>query len=237
MPITVRPKSHPATVGVASGTDGAQPAIARLRDVAVAIRGARILAAIDLDLYGSEVVGLVGPNGAGKTTVLRVLATLQPVDTGAVQILGSDLTGEVPAAVRRRVAYLGHEPAPHPALSLRENLGLLGGRGQDAEAVEDVLDVVGLRAAGDRRVAECSRGMVRRAEVARALLLEPRLLLLDEAHAGLDLASTGLVSLLLDEVRGRGGAAVVVSHDRDRLEPLIDRLVRLEGGRIAVGTG
>lgn len=234
VPITARSQPHPR---VADPGDQPPPSpVAALRDIAVTIGGAPILANIDLELRSSEVVGLVGPNGAGKTTLLRVLATLQPIASGEGRVLGVGLHGEVPGAVRRRIVYLGHEPALHPSLSLRENLHLLAGRWRTDAEVDDVLDAVGLGAAGDRRATDCSRGMVRRAEMARALLLEPRLLLLDEAHAGLDLASSGLVSLLLDDVHGAGGAAVVVSHDHGRLEPLVDRLVRLEAGRI-VGAG
>lgn len=213
--------------------------VAVLRDVAVTVRGVRILADIDLVVEPSEIVGLVGPNGAGKTTLLRVLATFQPIASGEGQVLGVDLRGDVDGSLRRRIVYLAHEPALHPSLSLRENLHLLAGAwGSPAEValVEDVLDMVGLRGAADRPTANCSRGMVRRAEIARALLLEPRLLLLDEAHAGLDLASAGLIELLLDQVRDAGGAALVVSHDHDRLGPLVDRQVRLEAGRI-VGAG
>jgi heme exporter protein A len=106
---------------------------------------------------------------------------------------------------------------------------LLGERpGRAAQALE----VVGLAGARRRRAAHCSQGMLRRAEFARALLTRPRLLLLDEAHAGLDPAASGLVALLVGDVRGRGGAAVLVSHEPRRIRPLVDHTMELAEGRL-----
>ncbi len=225
-----RSSARPAAVAAA---DGRLPPVAELHEAGVAIGATPILSAIGLRLRAGEVVGLVGPNGAGKTTLLRLLATLVPLAAGRGTVLGADLQDRSASSVRRRIAYLGHEAALHPSLSLRENLQLLGGQHRrDAERVEAILDLVGLVGAGDRPAHDCSRGMVRRAEIGRALLLEPRLLLLDEAHAGLDMASMGLVRLLLDDVRSRHGAAVVVSHDIGRLDPIVDRVMGLQAGRI-----
>ncbi|MGH3443165.1 MAG: ATP-binding cassette domain-containing protein, partial [Nitriliruptorales bacterium] len=193
-----------------SADGGGAADVAELRSVSVALGTARILDDVSLRLRAGDVIGLVGPNGTGKTTLLRVLATLLPVTAGELNILGAQIFGPVPPPLRGRIAYLAHEAALHPSLSLVENLRLLGaGRNGAASEVGHVLEVVGLAGAGDRLVSRCSRGMVRRAEIARALLLRPDLLLLDEAHAALDAASADLVDVLLDEVRSGAGAAVV----------------------------
>lgn len=208
-------------------------AIAVLEDVAVTIGLTRVLEGLSFNLLAGEVVGLVGPNGAGKSTLLRVLATLLRPAAGHGRVLGADLGTAAPLSVRRRIALLGHEAGLHPALSLRENFDLVSRlAGAPRHRVEGVLDLVGLKGAADRRIGRCSRGMVRRAEIARALLTTPTLLLFDEAHGGLDAASGVLVETLLDDVRGRGGAAVVVSHDGQRLGALVDRPVELDGGRL-----
>ena len=104
------------------------------------------------------------------------------------------------------------------------------------DAVETALQEVGLARAADRRADQCSQGMVKRADLARALISRPTLLLLDEPHAGLDPAASELVDFLLAEVRERGGAALVVSHDRDRLQEMVDAVFELrDGGLVPLG--
>jgi len=209
------------------------PPLAALRGVGVRLGATPVLRAVDLEVGAGQAVGLVGANGSGKTTLLRVLATLLPSTSGGGTVLGAPLDAPARLAVRPAIALLGHAPALYPQLTLDENLALvarlLGERpGRAAQALE----VVGLAGARQRRAAHCSQGMLRRAELARALLTRPRLLLLDEAHAGLDPSASGLVALLVDDVRGRGGAAVLVSHQPRRLRPLVDRIVELADGRL-----
>ncbi|GAA3137444.1 hypothetical protein GCM10010530_67030 [Kribbella aluminosa] len=188
---------------------------------------------VDLELRSGQAMGLVGANGSGKTTVLQVLATLRRPRTGSGEVLGADLSRSVAAQVRRQICLVGHQPALYPQLSLRENLRFVAallGRG-DA-VVESALETVGLLRAADRRADRCSQGMRRRADLARVLIGEPRLLLLDEADSGLDPAARELVDHLVASVRGRGGAAVVVSHDRERLGGLVDNVVEVRDGRL-----
>lgn len=210
------------------------PEVARLDDVDVDIGRTPVLRAVSIVVREGEAVGLVGPNGVGKSTLLQVLATLLPPVSGSVQVLGADVSDQRRRAeVRTRIALLGHEPALHPSLTLGENLDLVAQlRGRTARDTENVLTLVGLSAAARRRTDRCSPGMVRRAEIARALLTRPDLLLLDEAHAGLDADASELIAALVADVTDRGGAAVVVSHDLDRLAPLVDRTMRLEAGRV-----
>lgn len=211
--------------------------VAALESVDVDIAGTPVLRALDLTIEVGEVVGLLGPNGSGKSTLLNVLAGMLVPVGGRAQVLGADLRTEGAAgrsrlaAARTSVALVGHQPALYPQLELGENLRLvarLTGRSQaDATAA---LEAVGLGAAAHRRADRCSYGMLRRADLARAFLTEPRLLLLDEAHAGLDRDSVHLVQVLTERVRIRSGACVLVSHHQDQMRPLVDRVVALVQG-------
>jgi heme exporter protein A len=212
--------------------------LAMLKDVAVRLGLTPVLDGIDLELHPGESLGLAGPNGSGKTTLLRVLATLVTPSRGNGSVLGADLRSDQRWAVRSRIALLGHTPALYPELTLAENTELAARlTGRPTGGVREVLRVVGLSAAADRRADHSSFGMQRRAEFARLLLTEPDLLLLDEPYAGLDRAAAGLVEALAEATRRRGGAVVLVSHDAGRLAPLVDRMLELTGGRIALPLG
>ena len=241
----VHPTGAEAPTGVASdvvdhgdvpSSPGSQP-VAVLAGVGVDVGGVPVLRGLHLRLEAGEVVGLVGPNGSGKTTLLRVLAGLLPPVHGDGTVLGADLraTGaagrDARAAARASVALVGHQPALYPQLELGENLRLVARLTGRLEAQADrSLEAVGLAAAARRRADRCSHGMLRRADLARAMITEPLLLLLDEAHAGLDRGSVRLVEFLTAQVRARSGSSVLVSHDADRLLPLVDRVVELVDG-------
>ncbi|OLT41767.1 transcriptional regulator [Saccharomonospora sp. CUA-673] len=207
-------------------------AIATLAGVAVDVERTAVLRGVDLTVGPGDSVGLVGANGSGKSTLLRVLATLLPPVSGRGEVLGAALGSPDCAAVRPRIALVGHDAALYPRLTLRENLEFVARlTGRSGRAVDDALEAVGLGPARNRPAEVCSQGMRRRAELARVLLTEPGLLLLDEAHAGLDAASIGLVEVVVRQVCDRGGASVVVSHDHPRLHGLADQLVEIVGGR------
>ena len=192
-----------------------------------------VLRGVDLTVAAGEAVGLVGGNGSGKSTLLRVLATLLAPRSGTAHVLGARLGTREVERVRPAIAMVGHAAALYPRLTLAENLRFwcrLSGR--DAGAAGAALRMVGLERAADRPADRCSHGMLRRAELARAWLASPRLLLLDEADAGLDRSSAALVDLLVTEARGRGGCAVVVSHEQERLGSTVDRLVEIEAGAL-----
>lgn len=192
-----------------------------------------ILRGLDLSLGAGEVVAVTGPNGSGKSTLLRLLATLLPPSAGHFTLFGTGAAAARRPAVRRRIGYVGHDPALHPDLSLRDNLRLVARlAGRDRSSVEEALSVVGLAGAAERPVAVCSAGMRRRAELARILLCRTQLLLLDEAHAALDSASRRLVDAVTNDVVERGGAAVLVTHDPGALDGLAGRLLRLDRGRL-----
>jgi heme exporter protein A len=204
-----------------------------LRNVSVRMGVTTILRGVDLTVGRGEAIGLFGGNGAGKTTLLMLLAIqLKPAE-GDATVLGADLTSGERLDVRPRIGLIGHSPALYPELTLRENLGFAAAvMGVAPAAVDDALATVGLGGAADRPVTACSYGMQRRAEFARELMLQPDLLLLDEPHSALDVAAADLVAHLTTDVTGRGGAAVLVSHDRERVEKVVDRSVELVGGTL-----
>jgi heme exporter protein A len=192
-----------------------------------------VLRGIDLEVAPGEVVGVVGPNGSGKSTLLRILATLITPTVGSAHILGVEVGSDGMRAVRRRLALLGHHAALWGELTLLENLSFVGRMsGAGTEGVEEILDLVGLGGSMQRRADHSSHGMQRRIEFARTLLTRPDLLLLDEAHAGLDKAAQALVELTVNDVRNRDGGVVLVSHEPDRMLPLVDTTYHLIGGAL-----
>lgn len=207
--------------------------IADLSDVRVTLGGRIVLDRLDFTLHEGDCVGVAGPNGSGKTTLVRTLATLQTIAKGHGSVLGADMGDRNLTEVRRQIGLIGHQPSLIPELTLHENLvhmARLAGLGSDR--VDHALDVVGLAEASDRRAEASSFGMKRRVEIAHVLLTKPRFLLLDEAASGLDESARELVAALLRSVRDRGGASVMVSHDRAHLSAHCERMFDLRSGRL-----
>jgi heme exporter protein A len=193
-----------------------------------------ILADVRLRVAPGEALGVFGANGAGKTTLLRLLATLVPPSRGHGRVLGASLTDDGRYDVRPRIGYVGHVPGLYPELTLAENLGFIArARGLETSRVDAALTSVGLAGAADRLAERCSHGMQRRAEFARILMTEPSLLLLDEPHSALDADAVDLVDALVARTVGSGGAAILVSHDRERVTDIADRTVEIRQGTIA----
>lgn len=191
-----------------------------------------VLAGVDMTVEPGEKVGIVGPNGSGKTSLLSVLATLQTPSGGEGQVLGAKLGTRDVIPVRPHIGLSGHQPALYDELSLAENLAHVARlSGIDPVHAEAALDQVGLSAAAGRRASACSNGMRRRADLARLLMIRPRLALLDEAQAGLDATAVAIVDALSARTVADDGAVIMVSHDATQLESRVDRIVRLIDGR------
>lgn len=195
------------------------PTIATLHNVSVRFGSTLVLDEVDLEVSSGVAIGITGPNGAGKSTLLSVLATLQAPTTGAVAVFGAPVERRDLIAVRRRIGVSAHEPGLYPELTLLENLHLIEKLVGDVKmSAAQALEVVGLSGAGHRLAQASSNGMRRRVDLARLVMTRPELLLLDEAHAGLDASARAIIARLIHRTCEAGGAAVVVSHDRSILD-------------------
>jgi heme exporter protein A len=191
------------------------------------------LSDVSLSLAEGQTLVVLGPNGAGKTTLLRVLATLLRPHAGSVRVLGCSLPGEA-WAVRGRVGLLGHEPLLYRELTALENLRFharLHGVGN--ERVDDLLESLAIAGRASEPLRTLSRGMVQRVAVARAVLHDPELLLLDEPSANLDPAAVELVAPLIGAGAGPGGrrTRVICSHDPTGAVAEADVVLGLRAGR------
>jgi heme exporter protein A len=187
---------------------------------------------VSLSLPTGQTLVVFGPNGAGKTTLLRILATLLRPHTGEVRILEKQLPAQG-WAVRGRIGLLGHEPLLYRELSAQENLRFHARlHGVAEKRVADVLEAVGMRDRGSEAVKTLSRGMVQRVAVARAVLHEPEVLLLDEPYANLDPAAREQVAGLIGAQSGC--TRVVCSHDPGGGVAEADMVLGLREGRMAL---
>ena len=211
-----------------------EPAV-HLRDAVALLGRFPALAGIDLDVGRGEIVLLRGPNGAGKTTVLRVCAGLVPVVRGEATVLGHDLRHNV-RPVRRRVGLLGHATGLFDDLTVADNVTFWG-RAYRAgrHDIEAALQLVGLSGRlRDVAVGRLSAGQRRRTSLACLLARRPELWLLDEPHAGLDHDARDLLAGLVRQAVDPGATVVLSSHELDRAQALVDRVVDLDGGMSVV---
>jgi heme exporter protein A len=190
------------------------------------------LSGVSLSLKDGQTLVVFGPNGAGKTTLLRVLATLLRPHGGRVEVLGESIP-ERAWAVRGRIGLLGHEPLLYRELTARENLSFHASLHDVAAArVAELLAAVRMEDRADEPLRTLSRGMVQRVAVARAVLHDPELLLLDEPRSNLDPAAAELVEPLIGAASGR--TRVICSHDPSGGLAEADLVLGLLEGRAAM---
>jgi ABC-2 type transport system ATP-binding protein len=197
----------------------------------------RAVDGIDLRVAPGSVYGLLGPNGAGKTTAIRAITTLLPIPAGMVEVFGRDPARDQ-MGVRRSLGYVPQQLSADQGLTGRENVTNFARlfdvpRRIRAEKVELALDAVGLLDVADRMASAYSGGMVRRLELAQALVSSPKLLILDEPTIGLDPIARDSVWRHIEEVRAATGMTVLVTtHYMDEAEEHCDRISLMHRGRI-----
>lgn len=208
-------------------------------DVARYFGRRKALSQVTFSCEAGEIVGLLGPNGAGKSTLLNILATLLSASKGHV-LYGDRTAADGGADIRGAIGLLGHDLFLYPELTARENLEFfarLYGLPDAAGVVARALDAAGLATRGDDLVSGFSRGMRQRVALERALLHDPRLILLDEPFTGLDQASTAALVARLRERQHAGCLIVLATHDLDVVDGLLTRAVFLVGGKPTADPG
>ena len=193
----------------------------------------RAVSRVSFVAAAGSIIGLLGPNGAGKSTLLAMLATLLRPSTGSIQY-GALQATDTPPELRARIGVLGHDLFLYPELTARENLAFfaaLYGQRDAERTARAALERAGLADRGDDPVAGFSRGMRQRVALERALIHDPRLVLLDEPFTGLDEASTTALVSRLRGLRESGAAIVLATHDLDIADGLLDEAIFLREGR------
>jgi lipooligosaccharide transport system ATP-binding protein len=192
---------------------------------------------IDFDLFRGEAFGFLGPNGAGKSSTMRMLGCVSPPTLGDLTILGGDPVRDG-AAIRARLGVVPQEDTLDNELTVRENLLVYGRyfglpRKVISERTDQLLDFVQLTERADDQVDPLSGGMKRRLTIARSLINDPDILILDEPTTGLDPQARHVVWDRLFRLKQRGVTLILTTHYMDEAEQLCDRLVVMDHGKIA----
>ncbi len=225
----------------ASGDSAAAPVV-RVRDLCTRLGGKRIFDGVAFDVPAGSVLALMGPSGTGKTTLLRHLTGQLPHDSGSVQVFGQEvgtLAHRDLYVLRRRMGMLFQHGALLTDLSVFDNVAFPLRENTDLPErlirtlVLMKLQAVGLRGAAGLMPSELSGGMARRVALARAIALDPALILYDEPFVGLDpIAVAAVVELIRTLNRTLGLTSIVVAHEVEHLRRVADRLVVLSGGKV-----
>jgi ABC-2 type transport system ATP-binding protein len=203
--------------------------------------GLRAVDGIDLEVGQGEIFGVLGPNGAGKTTMLKMLATLLPIDAGHASVFGVDVARE-PHRVRQLVGVTGQYASVDEDLTATENLWLFGRlqglRSADARATAaDLLAQFGLEEAANKPISQFSGGMRRRLDLAASLISRPPLIFLDEPTTGLDPRTRGQMWDTIRALVADGCTIMLTTQYLDEADQLADRIAVIDHGRkVAEGT-
>jgi phospholipid/cholesterol/gamma-HCH transport system ATP-binding protein len=221
--------------------------IVEARHLGYAVGGRSILAGLDLDILPGQITAIMGPSGTGKTTLLRLITgQLQP-QSGSLLVAGEDMgrvRGERLYELRKRMGMLFQNGALLTDLSVFENVAFPLREHTDLperlirQLVLTKLQAVGLRGAAELMPAELSGGMARRVALARAIVMDPEILIYDEPFVGLDPISLGVILRLIRRLNDALGlTSILVSHDVHEIQTVADRVYLLSGGKVvAKGT-
>lgn len=216
------------------------PSVVRARNLVKCFDGLAAVDSIDLDVAPGETFGVLGPNGAGKSTLMRMMSCVSLPTSGNLQVLGLDPAADGPR-IRTRLGVIPQENLLDQHLSVKENLTTYARyfgmpRSQARKRAAELLEFVQLGGRADDEVQPLSGGMKRRLAIARALVNDPELVLLDEPTTGLDPQARHLLWERLHQLKQEGTTLVLTTHYMDEAEQLCDRLVIVDRGRI-VGEG
>ena len=213
-----------------------KPVMVRARKLVKSFGNRAVLRGVDLDLRQGEFVTLLGPNGAGKTTLMRILATLSRPTSGTVELAGIPLKQASPT-IRKLLGVISHQTFLYEDLNAYENLRFYG-KLYDVcnleERIAELLKRVGLETRAKDLVRTYSRGMQQRLSIARAILHNPPVLLLDEPDTGLDRQASDMLGGLIHElaIDGQSRSVLMTTDNLERGLALSDRVVILSGGRL-----
>lgn len=194
-----------------------------------------ILRGIDLSITQGETVAILGPNGAGKSTLLKVLATLIKPASGLVKINGLDLQKDH-IEVKKMFGYLPHSSLLYDHYTPLENLvffGNLYGVKDVENRARKLVNEVGLSFFINEPVKNFSRGMIQRIAIARAIIHEPKIMLLDEPHTGLDQGAITILNNVVLSMKEKGCTTLMVTHDFKQAAAICDRIIIVKNGKIA----
>ena len=233
-------------------TGPSQPPILEARGITKSFGGFCVVNAISLDLAASEILGVIGPNGAGKSTLFNLLAGALPIDAGSIRLAGKDLSHARPEArIQSGLGRTFQIPRPFPRMTVLENVmtaaqnqtgeGLLSAlvaprrvaaqERENASRARDILDFVSLSHLEDQPAAVLSGGQRKLLELARVLMAEPKVILLDEPAAGVNPALLDLIIDRIHAINTLGIAVLLIEHNMEMIARLCPRVIVMAAGK------
>ena len=231
---------HPAPRRVPGAARVAGSSILRAEGLVKTYRKRNVVNDVDLELHQGEIVGLLGPNGAGKTTTFYMIVGLIPPGAGRILFDGKDITQEpMYRRARRGIGYLSQEPSVFRKLTVEENLlaileTLKIPKPEREERLEELLDELGLRHLRNNKAYALSGGERRRLEITRALVTQPKFMMLDEPFAGVDPIAVHDIQQIVASLRLRGIGVLISDHNVEQTLDIVDRAYILFDGQVKV---
>jgi lipopolysaccharide export system ATP-binding protein len=231
---------HPAPRRVSGAARVEGSSILRAEGLVKTYRKRHVVNNVDLELRQGEIVGLLGPNGAGKTTTFYMIVGLIPPEAGRILFDGKDITQEpMFRRARRGIGYLSQEPSVFRKLTVEENLlaileTLKIPKSEREERLEELLDELGLRHLRHNKAYALSGGERRRLEITRALVTQPKFMMLDEPFAGVDPIAVHDIQQIVASLRLRGIGVLISDHNVEQTLDIVDRAYILFDGQVKV---